>query len=178
MIPPCNCDTDPIQGYDGCPLEDQGKQCKKKGVIYCTKITATDNNNNQQQQQQTEFYTGLTGDAIKSRISGHTTTFKYERYEKSTTLSGHIWKLKNENKSIDLKWSLLDRGPIYNPITKKCRLCCLEKFYILFKKETASLNKRSEIFTSCRHKRKKLLSNTPGWGLENFTFILISLVIL
>ena len=123
-------------------------------------MTSADPNNNQN--QETDFYTGLTGDAFKARVSGHTTTFKYEKYENKSTLAGHIWKQKRENKEFNIKWSLLDRGPTYNPITKKCRLCCLEKFYILFKKETATINKRSEIFTSCRHKRKKLLSNSPG----------------
>ena len=46
-------------------------------------MTSTDPNNNQN--QETEFYTGLTGDAFKARVSGHTTTFKYEKYENKRT---------------------------------------------------------------------------------------------
>ena len=110
----------------------------------------------------TETYTGLTGGTIKTRISQHTTDFKYSRNETSTTLSEHIHQLKKEDKRYELKWSLLDRGPVYNPITRKCRLCLLEKFYIIFKTETASLNRRSELFNTCRHRNQKILDNSQG----------------
>ena len=144
MVPPCNCDKWPIQGYTGCPLENQ--QCKKEAVIYNCKVSSEGG---------TETYTGLTGGTIKTRISQHTTDFKYSRNETSTTLSEHIHQLKKEDKRYELKWSLLDRGPVYNPITRKCRLCLLEKFYIIFKTETASLNRRSELFNTCRHRNQK-----------------------
>ena len=65
VVPPCNCDTQPIQGYTGCPLENQ--QCKKESVIYTCKVTTAGG---------TETYTGLTGGQIKTRISQHTTDFK------------------------------------------------------------------------------------------------------
>ena len=111
---------------------------------------------------ETETYTGLTGGQIKKRISAHTTDFKYPENENSTTLSGHIHKLKKEGKAHHLKWSLLDRGPVYNPISKKCRLCLLEKFYIIFKTDTASLNRRSELFNTCRHREQKILGKSRG----------------
>jgi hypothetical protein len=151
IIPPCNCNTKPIQGYKDCPLDN--KQCKKESVVYTCAVTSGGT---------TETYTGLTGGAIKKRISGHTTDFKYPGKETSTTLSKHIHKLKNEGKPYELKWSLLDRGPVYHPITKKCRLCLLEKFYIIFKTDTSSLNKRSELFSTCRHRNQQLLINSQG----------------
>ena len=38
VVPPCNCDKWPIQGYTGCPLENQ--QCKKEAVIYNCKVSS------------------------------------------------------------------------------------------------------------------------------------------
>ena len=109
-----------------------------------------------------EIYTGLTGGQIKKRISNHTTDFKFDKNETSTTLSKYVHKLQNEGKAYQLSWSLLDRGPLYNPISKKCRLCLLEKFYIIFKSETASLNKRSELSNTCRHRNQKILGKSQG----------------
>ena len=151
VVAPCNCDTHPIQGYTGCPLENQ--QCKKESVIYTCEVTSG---------EEIETYTGLTGGQIKKRISAHTTDFKYPENENSTTLSGHVHKLQNEGKAHHLKWSLLDRGPVYNPINKKCRLCLLEKFYIIFKTDTASLNRQSELFNTCRHREQKILGKSRG----------------
>ena len=151
VIPPCNCDTWPIQGYTGCPLEN--KLCKKEAVIYNCKVTSDG---------VTETYTGLTGGPIKTRISQHTSDFKYTKNEDNTTLAQHIHKLQNEGKTYQLKWSLLDRGPVFDSITNKCRLCLLEKFYIIFKSDTASLNRRSELFSTCRHRNQKILGNSQG----------------
>ena len=151
IVPPCNCDSQPIQGYTGCPLENQ--QCKKESVIYTCKVTTAGG---------TETYTGLTGGQIKTRISQHTTDFKYLKNENNTTLSKQIHHLKKEGIPYHLKWSLLDRGPVYNPITKKCRLCLLEKFYIIFKTDTSSLNKRSELFNTCRHRNQMILEQSQG----------------
>ena len=78
---------------------------------------------------------------------------------KGTTLSQHIWKLKDDNIPINIKWSILAKAPTFNPVTGKCRLCLKEVFYILFKPETASLNCRSEVFGWCPHKKQ--------WGLDN-----------
>ena len=35
-----------------------------------------------------------------------------------------------------------------------------EKFYIMFKPATATLNKRNEIYASCRHRTSKLLAKS------------------
>ena len=44
------------------------------------------------------------------------------------------------------------------PSSKTCRLCIMEKFHIMHSKsDLASLNKRTEFFSSCLHKEKLLL---------------------
>ena len=107
----------------------------------------------------TEFYTGLSGGTFKDRFSGHKGTFEHEKRQTETTLSQHIWKLKRAGTPYTITWKVLDRGRGYNPSTKSCRLCLLEKWYIMFRPEGASLNKRSELYSFCRHKAKLLLKS-------------------
>ena len=45
----------------------------------------------------------------------------------------------------------------YTNLTKRCNLCNTEEFYILYKPDMATLNKRNELVSTCRHKRKFLL---------------------
>ena len=79
-----------------------------------------------------------------------------------TTLSTHIWKLKEKGSTFNIKWSILDRGQIFNPGTKTCQLCTKEKFYIIFKPEIATLNSRNELGAHCRHKKTTLLGLARG----------------
>ena len=143
---PCNC-----RKKNPCQLE--GK-CRAKNVIYQTTVTT------QQTPPQIETYIGMTANEFKLRISNHKKSFKRAKYINETTLSQHIWKLKNEKTKYKIKWKILARSKPYNPITGVCNLCTLEKFYILFKSELGTLNKKEEIFNHCRHKRKLLLDNT------------------
>ena len=140
--PGCNCRKDP------CPLNDK---CQVDKVIY--KATVTTNNTMQ-------TYTGLTGDTFKKRFGGHKTSFTHKKYSTSTTLSKHIWELKDKKENFDIVWSITDRAPVFNPITGRCRLCLKEKYYIMFYPHLATLNDRSEIWSTCRHRLQPLLSNT------------------
>ena len=59
----------------------------------------------------------------------------------------------------DLNWRIIAQCIPFNSITNICRLCLEEKFRILFEPANASLNQRSEFFTTCRHKEDWLLVN-------------------
>ena len=48
------------------------------------------------------------------------------------------------------------RAPTYSPVTKSCRLCLLEKYYIIFESSRATLNVKSKFFLSCPYKQKLL----------------------
>ena len=119
-----------------------------------------------------ETNTGLSEPPWKSRKYGHNYDFKHKKKGTSksgTTLSKYIWTLKDPDdcnlepcpNKIDyqIKWKILARAKGYNPITGTCRLCLKECYFLLFKTETASLNKRSEIFTPCPHRKLKFLAN-------------------
>ena len=136
----CNCRD------KECPLET--KNCQTDHVIY--RATVTDKNQN------INTYTGLTSNTFKRRFDGHTFSFN-NRGENSTTLSTHVWDLRDKNQTFDLKWEIIDRAPDFNPTNRKCRLCNKEKFHIIFQPEGATLNRRSELFSTCRHRKKLLL---------------------
>ena len=141
----CNCQDKPA-----CPLPGR---CQTPGVVYKATITTTDPGNSM------ETYTGLTGGPFRRRHYGHTDDMKEENQDKpGTTLSRHIHKLRREGTDFTITWDLLEKKLAgYNISSKSCRLCLLEKFHILFTPGVATLNKRRELFSSCRHRKKLTL---------------------
>ena len=107
-----------------------------------------------------ETYTGVTKN-FKTRYGAHKGSFTHEGQNKST-LSRFIWdNLKGPTNlhklPYNIKWDIVKRGSLFNPLTGVCRLCNWEKFFILFRPEGASLNQRSEFFSYCKHKEPQLL---------------------
>ena len=130
----CNCRI-----KDQCPLQGE---CLTKSIIYQASVTANNN---------TETYVGLTEGTFKARYSNHKTSFNHASKRNSTELSKHIWSLKDSNTNYNLKWKIIKQVEAYSNISKRCPLCINEKYYILFKPELSSLNKRSEIISTCRN---------------------------
>ena len=94
----------------------------------------------------------------KSRLVNHKTDFKYTDKKKHTRLAGYVWSLKDEGLEPMIKWQFLARASTFKPSSKTCRLCVSEKYHIMHSKQSwASLNKRTEFFSSCLHKEKLLL---------------------
>ena len=112
---------------------------------------------------QTETYTGVTKRPFKKRYNEHKSSFRHHDQPGGTTLSVFVWDLKDSNVDIDifrdLSWSIKAQKIPFNPVSNICRLCLEEKFMILFEPADASLNQRSEFFTTCRHKEAWLLVN-------------------
>ena len=90
------------------------------------------------------------------------------------------WNEKNKN--YEITWKILDRGEPFSPISGRCELCLKEKFYILFRPESADINSRDELFSACRHRISNLLipherkkkKKGPGWEKsENSNWIKI-----
>ena len=144
-VPPCNC----VDGPDSCPV---GEACQTTGVVYRARVVNEDD-------QSTETYTGLTSRRFKDRLYEHRTDMNNEHRE-GTGLSKHIWKLKNQNVSYNITWEIITKCPPFNPSNRTCRLCLKEKYYIMFYPEGATLNSRSELFSTCRHRLKPLLGNS------------------
>ena len=140
----CNC-----RDKQKCPLNNK---CQTSSVIYQATVTMEDNNSS-------ETYIGLTENSFKSRYAGHLTTFKYESKRNATALSEHIWSLKDTNTNYSLKWRIISKANSYSTSSKKCNLCTEEKYFIIYRPNLCSLNKRHELFSSCRHRKKHLLCN-------------------
>ena len=75
----------------------------------------------------TETYTGLSEPPFKSRYRGHLTTFKNENAN-HTTLSKHIWVLKNPKIAHTVDCRIIARSKAYNPSNDQCRVCNKEKY--------------------------------------------------
>ena len=141
----CNCQG----GLDSCPLTPA--ECQKDNIIYVTSVTTQDG---------VEHYTGLSGNTFKKRWGTHKGDFRHPDRKHSTRLSSYIWKLKEEGKQYQIEWEIMDRAPTHSSITKKCRLCLKEIYYIMFRPDSASLNHRNELYNTCRHRTQNLLINS------------------
>ena len=146
----CNCRKDTTK----CPLDGQ---CLIKSVVY--KATVTTN----QPHLKEKSYHGMTEGQFKHRWYGHKHDITHkEKY--GTTLSRHIWKLKdmesslNENRRKNFKWNLnweiKEQASSYQPWNKDCKLCIAEKFHILNEDDCKSLNVRSGRLSKCWHRAK------------------------
>ena len=138
----CNCKDGPAT----CPAQ---AKCLTDSVVYKATVTETVSG-------MKEIYTGMTANRFKDRWYGHNSDMNNPG-NKGTRLSAHIWELKDKGTDYDVEWDFIDRAPSFNPITRKCRLCLKEKFHIMYSKEGSTLNKRQEIFNTCRHRKQKLL---------------------
>ena len=142
--PGCNCKG----GAASCPVQGV---CKQDGVVYeaCVKESVSG---------KTETYTGLTGRTFKQRWTEHKRDFEKTDSRTKTSLSLHIWELKDQGIAYDTSWRILDRASLYNPATKKCNLCLKEKYFIMYSDKSSTLNKRSEVYNTCRHRTQSLLA--------------------
>ena len=140
-------------GLPTCPVDGN---CQATGVVYQASVTELGSG-------QVETYTGTTARRFKDRLYEHNTNMNNETGRTETALSAHIWSLKDQGKQYEVKWKIRCRGSDYNPRTKKCRICLREKHFIMYDRSGCSLNKRSEVFNTCRHKRTKLLENVKTW---------------
>ena len=137
----CNCRV-PAD----CPVPGR---CQTDNVIYRATVTANN--------CRPETYVGLTADPFKDRHANHKQDFKNITRKNATTLSGYIWKLKDEGKVPNVYFEIIGRAKPYSPVSGICNLCTAEKFEILFNATTYTLNSRQELFGHCRHKNCKLL---------------------
>ena len=140
----CSCPSTKV-----CPLENK---CLTKGLVYKASVTLR---NKETKKQETKTYIGQTSTDFKQRLSTHKHSFKYPDKDQ-TSLSKYIWEHKSDE-NWNVTWKIVDRGRKFSPVSGSCQLCAKESFYILFKPEMAQLNKRSEIFSACPHKKTALL---------------------
>ena len=69
------------------------------------------------------------------------------------------WHPDPKTNVAEIKWSYLATAPTYSTTTNTCILCNREKAEILYSDDPDLLNKRDEITSKCRHRKKFLLSS-------------------
>ena len=126
-----------------------GGKCRTESVVYRATVQETVSGKK-------ETYTGLTGREFKERWYEHRTNINNTTKKKTTGLSAHTRLLKEKSKKFTIDWRILEKAKLYNPISKKC---LKEKFYIMYHRDGSTLNKRSEVFNTCLHRKEKLLEN-------------------
>ena len=109
----CNCPKTKT-----CPL--QGK-CLLDNVVYQARVKS-DNSE--------ETYIGLASTTFKSRLGNHHKAMKNSKYRHDTTLSLHIWDLKDKGEDYEINWKFIGRAQTFSPISGICNLCTLEKYVV------------------------------------------------
>ena len=143
----CNCQK---SRKAECPVPGE---CKQDGAVYQATVTTNDG--------QVESYVGLAKN-FKKRFLKHRATLLNKPTEGQTTLSNYVWQQREAQKQPVVTWKYLERNvPDYNPVTGICKLCTREKFQIVLNPSVATLNQRTEIFASCRHKQSYLIGEPP-----------------
>ena len=69
---------------------------------------------------------------FKKRFNGHNSDFRHRKNRNKTMLSKYIWYLKDINIQYELSWGILGKAKSFNPVTGVCRLCLIEKYFILY----------------------------------------------
>ena len=101
--------------------------------------------------------------------NNHQTTFRHERYRHETTLSSHIWRLKEEGRAFGIEWSIQEKAKAYHPDLARCQLCNSEKTRIVMADQSNTLNFRNDTATgSCSATRRKTPQTTSSW-IDNKT---------
>ena len=144
----CSC-----TGNNLCPL---GGKCLEKSVIYKATVT---------QENKTNTYIGLTCNSFKKRFYSHHASFKNSDVNQ-TSLSNHVRNLQEKRINHTVSWEKIDQAKCFSPVSGICALCTKEKFYITFKPGVGQLNKKSEMFNNCRHKKRVLLCGTKDQDLD------------
>ena len=99
-------------------------------------------------------YIGSTSTTFKERFRNHKKSIANPLYATNTALSKYVWSLKEKNKEYNIKWDIVKQVPSYKSGGKQCSLCSNEKLYILKAEKGSILNKRSELFSRCIHRRR------------------------
>ena len=102
-------------------------------------------------------HVGLTATAFKTRWRNHQMSFKHEKKRNDTELSKYLWELKMKNEEFKVSWKILAEARAYSNLSKRCNLCIEEKYFIITHPQMATLNKRNELVSTCRHRRNYIL---------------------
>ena len=159
----CNCnaankDNCPLEGF--CNIHPDGRPVKD--VVYSAKVTPCDDDCEPLNDPliPVETYGGSTFQQFKKRWYGHNADMNNPAKKHATTLSKHVWNLKDQDINFFIKWKILAFAKPFASESLICRLCLEEIWHIMNNPEDTTLNKRDEFYNYCKHKIS-LLFNKP-----------------
>ena len=138
----CNC-----RNKENCPLD--GK-CLQTCIVYKADVITN---------KDSHIYYGASDGEFKSRYNNHTNSFRHQYHEQDTERSKHIWKLQYKGINFNVKWSVTTYASTYRCGSRRCDLCSTEKYVIARVNHKNLLNKRTELISKCRHRKKYILKN-------------------
>ena len=97
-----------------------------------------------------QTYIGVTANDFKTRYRNHLKSLRNEKYKHENELSKHFWNLKKENRQFSIRWAI-KQIPAGRNGKRNCTLCLEEKLMIMKGRSKNILNRRSEMFSKCRH---------------------------
>ena len=121
----CNC-----RNNDNCPLPNSCQNC----IIYQANIDCDIAGSKQ------KCYLGSCETTFKDRFGNHKKSFNHFKHKNDTELSKEFWENKKCNGTPKVTWKNMLICPSYNPNSKRCLLCLIEKYEIVY-----------EIINTCRH---------------------------
>ena len=89
-------------------------------------------------------------------------------------LSEYIWDIQQQQPNYVVNWKIIEKTSGFNPITLQCKICLSEIYHIVVNPIQASLNRRLETFSYCRHLKKHLLSKAQYFYLKGGALLLKS----
>ena len=112
---------------------------------------------NGQSLEEGKQYVGLTDREFKERYNSHLNNSKSYSKCKRSELSKHLYELNQNNQEYKIHWRKVRNADAYSRESGKCKLCLGEKVEISNLNFRRALNKRTEIFRACPHKRRHYL---------------------
>ena len=133
----CNC-----RKKSNCPLDGR---CQEKCIVYKAEV---DNN------KESKVYYGMCEDTFKLRFNNHQKSFRNQKYENETALSKYVWKNRDRDEEVKIKWSIEKKAFPFQCGAKRCDLCVSEALCIARADGKTLLNSRNELISKCPHRRK------------------------
>ena len=141
----CNCQKSQKKN---CPLKGN---CMAGPIVYKAVISSNET--------EMKIYYGLAGNTFKQRFNGHKSSMTHQTKSDSTEWSKQYWKLKTKGETPIIDWSIAAKAHTYKSGATFCDVCTSEKMFIAFGDQDTMLNRRTEIFSKCRHRAKFKLKN-------------------
>ena len=115
----CNCRDKTL-----CPLKGE---CLQEGVVYKAIVSQTES-------MKQDIFIGMTENPFQTRYNLHNSSFRLPHKRSTTTLSEHLWTLKDAGVIYKTEWTILDKAKRCSPAARKCDLCLAGKILHIIRK--------------------------------------------